>query len=84
MTFVTFYRYAISYNKHVNKQKFRPDMTEYQEIARELLDKLNSESWSNLSKTDVVKIALERFYKDAFPEKHLKRMKRKYFSLMQF
>ncbi len=63
---------------------FRPELTEYEPLLRELSEKLNGESWSNLTKTDIVKIALERFYKDAFPEKALTRMKRKYFSLMQF
>jgi hypothetical protein len=63
------------------KKKFRPDLTEYNGMADDIVAKLNSDSWFCLSKTDVVKIALERFYKDAFPEKNIPKMKRKYFVL---
>jgi|GEM_PF-4609785 len=63
---------------------FRPDLTQYDNLALELAAKLNRDSWQVLSKTDVVKIALERFYKDAFPGKLLPRMKRRYFILCKF
>ena len=66
------------------KVNFRPDLTEYNSMADEIVARLNSDSWSHLSKTDVVKIALERFYKDAFPEKNICKMKRKYFVLCNF
>lgn len=64
--------------------EFRPVLTEYVPMLQELTQKLNGESWTNLSKTDVVKIAIERFYKNAFPEKKIRRMKRKYFILCNF
>jgi hypothetical protein len=73
----------MGYNFYM-KVNFRPDLTEYSGVADEIVARLNSDSWSHLSKTDVVKIALERFYKDAFPGKTLPRMKRKYFILCNF
>lgn len=42
------------------KKQFRPDLTEYEWLVEVLTEKLNEESLAKMSKTDAVKICIER------------------------
>lgn len=46
---------------------FRPDLTNYEMYVEVLADKLNEESLFKMSKTDAVKIAIEKALEKACP-----------------
>jgi hypothetical protein len=66
----------------MNKQ-FRPNLTEYEWCAELLAEKLNEESLNKMSKTDAVKIALERALQSLCPEVIVDK-KRKLYQTLKF
>ena len=63
----------------------RPDLTSHEQLIKELTQKINDESLYSLSDTDIVKIAAERMWKQAFPDRELpKNLKRKRYVHLQF
>jgi len=48
-------------------KRFRPDLTEYEWCVAVLTEKLNEESLLKMSKTDAVKIAIERALQNYCP-----------------
>ena len=47
---------------------FRPDLTNYDHYIQILTDKLNEESLFKMSKTDAVKIAIEKALQNLVPD----------------
>lgn len=60
------------------KNKFRPDLTEYEWLVEVLTEKLNEESFVRMSKTDAVKICIERAIEKLSPEIKFKKTRKKY------
>jgi hypothetical protein len=56
---------------------FRPDLTTHAGMIEELRRLLNRDAVYPLSATDVCKIAVEKMFKNAHPEKVIVRMPRK-------
>lgn len=52
-------------NSMKSSHQWRPDLTSYETIAREIADRINEEALYALTETDIVKLALERMWKDA-------------------
>jgi len=50
------------------RKKFRPDLTEYEIYIMALADCLNEQSAFKMSKTDAVKLAIERAVKTILPD----------------
>ena len=63
--------------------QFRPDLTDYEWVADILAEKLNEESISKMSKTDAVKIALERAIQTLCPDVVVAK-KRKLYQVLGF
>lgn len=64
---------------------WRPELTSHEQIAIEICQKTNEEALYQLTETDIVKLALERMWKDAYPDKELPRgLKRKKYIRLQF
>lgn len=60
------------------KKQFRPDLTEYAWLVEVLTEKLNDESITKMSKTDAVKICIERAVEKLSPEIKFKKTRKKY------
>ena len=60
------------------KKQFRPDLTEYEWLVEVLTEKLNEESINKMSKTDAVKICIERAVEKLSPEIKFKKTRKKY------
>lgn len=60
---------------------FRPDLTDYELLIMALVDKLNEKSVHKMSKTDAVKIAIEKAVNKILPDITIKPKRKKYISL---
>lgn len=58
--------------------KFRPDLTEYEVYIMALVDKLNENAVYKMSKTDAVKLAIEKAVKNILPEIVIKPQRKRY------
>ncbi len=64
-----------------SKKKFRPDLSDYEIYILALVDKLNEEALYPLSKTDAVKLAIEKACKSVLPDVEIKPRRKKYIRL---
>jgi hypothetical protein len=65
--------------------KWRPDLTSHEQIAQDVAAKVNAEALYQLTETDICKLALERFWRDAHPGEELPAgLKRKRYIRLQF
>jgi len=62
-------------------KKFRPDLTDYEIYVLALADKLNEDSAFRMSKTDAVKLAIEKAVKNLLPDVVIKPKRKRYVSL---
>ena len=58
--------------------KFMPDLTEYEVYIMALVDKLNENAVYKMSKTDAVKLAIEKAVKNILPEIVIKPQRKRY------
>ena len=65
------------------KKKFRPDLSEYEIYVLALVDKLNEKALYPMSKTDAVKLAIERACKTILPDITIK-PKRKHYEPLDY
>jgi hypothetical protein len=63
------------------KNKFRPDLSEYEIYVLALVDKLNEKSIFPMSKTDAVKLAIEKACKTILPDIIIKPKRKRYIKL---
>lgn len=63
--------------------KFRPDLTEYEVYVEILADKLNERSLLKMSKTDAVKIAIEKVLERVAPDVKVDK-RRKLYQTLEF
>ena len=62
---------------------YRPDLTEYESIIEILTDKLNEQALFKMSKTDAVKIAIEKALEKVVPDVVINK-KRKIYQTLNF
>ena len=60
------------------KRVFRPDLTEYLVYVETLVDRLNESSVYKMSKTDAVKMAIEKALKNLMPDIIVKPKRKRY------
>ena len=60
------------------RKKFRPDLTDYEIYVMALVDKLNERALYPMSKTDAVKLAIERACKTILPDVVIKPKRTRY------
>ena len=60
------------------KNKFQPDLTEYEIYVMALVDKLNENSIHKMSKTDAVKMEIEKAVKNILPDVEIKPIRKRY------
>ena len=60
------------------KNKFRPDLSEYEIYVMALVDRLNEDSAFKMSKTDAVKLAIEKAVKSILPDVVIKPKRKRY------
>lgn len=60
------------------KNKFRPDLSDYEIYVMALVDKLNEDSAFKMSKTDAVKLAIEKAVKNLLPDVVIKSKRKRY------
>lgn len=65
----------------MKRKKFRPDLSDYEIYVEALLDKLNEESMFRMSKTDAVKLAIEKVVKNLLPNIIIKPKRKRYVRL---
>lgn len=64
------------------RKKFRPDLSGYYEILTiALVEKLNENSILKMSKTDAVKMAIERAAQNILPDLEIKPKRKRYIRL---
>jgi len=63
------------------RKKFRPDLTDYDFLIMALVDKLNENGVYRMSKTDAVKIAIEKAVKNILPDIVVKPKRKRYIRL---
>ena len=63
------------------KKKFRPDLSDYEVYVLALVDRLNEDGVSKMSKTDAVKLAIEKAVKELLPDVVIKRKRKSYISI---
>jgi hypothetical protein len=63
------------------KKKFRPDLSEYEIYIMALVDKLNENAVFKMSKTDAVKMAIEKAVKTILPDVVIKPKRKRYETL---
>lgn len=63
------------------KKKFRPDLTEYEIYVMALVDRLNEDSVFKMSKTDAVKLAIEKAVKNILPDVVIKPKRKQYIKI---
>ncbi len=61
--------------------KFRPDLTEYRVYVDVLLERLNEESIYRMSRTDLMKLLIEKAMKNYCPDVVVKSKRKKYIRL---
>lgn len=62
-------------------KKFRPDLSDYEIYIMALADKLNEDSAFKMSKTDAVKMAIEKAVKSVLPDIVIKPKRKRYITL---
>lgn len=65
------------------KKKFRPDLSDCELYVMALVDKLNEDAIFPMSKTDAVKMAIEKAVKNILPDVVIK-PKRKRYEILKF
>ena len=60
---------------------FRPDLSDYEIYIMALVDKLNEEALYPMSKTDAVKLAIEKACKSLLPDVVIKPKRKRYIKL---
>lgn len=65
----------------MSDSKFRPDLTEYDSFVEILRDVLNETGAYHMSKTDVVKIAIERLLESYAPQVKIVKTRKLYIRL---
>ncbi len=60
------------------KNTFRPDLTEYEIYIMALVDKLNEDAIYKITKTDAVKMAIEKAVKNVLPDVVIKPKRKRY------
>lgn len=65
----------------MKRKKFRPDLTDYEILIMALVDKLNEDSVYKMSKTDAVKLAVEKVIKTVLPDIEIKPKRKRYITL---
>ena len=63
------------------KNKFRPDLSDYEIYIMALVDKLNENAVNKMSKTDAVKMAIEKAVKNVLPDIEIKPKRKRYVTL---
>lgn len=63
------------------KRTFRPDLTDYIPYIEALTDKLNEDGLEKMSRTDAVKIAIERSAEKLLPSLVINKIRKKYIRL---
>ena len=63
------------------KKKFRPDLSDYEIYVMALVDKLNEDALFKMSKTDAVKMAIEKAVKNVLPDVIIKPKRKRYETL---
>ena len=62
-------------------KKFRPDLSDYEIYIMALVDKLNESAAFKMSKTDAVKMAIEKAVKSILPDIIIKPKRKRYIKL---
>lgn len=62
----------------MGKKKFRPDVSDYEVYIMALVDKLNENALYPMSKTDAVKLAIEKACKNVLPDVVIKPKRKRY------
>lgn len=65
----------------MRKKKFRPDLSDYEIYIMALVDRLNESSVLKMSKTDAVKMAIEKAVKNVLPDVEIKPKRKRYVTL---
>jgi len=65
----------------MRKKKFRPDLSDYEIYIMALVDRLNENSVLKMSKTDAVKMAIEKAVKNVLPDVEIKPKRKRYVTL---
>jgi len=60
------------------RRKSRPDLSDYEILIMALVDKLNENAVYKMSKTDAVKIAIEKAVKNVLPDVVIKPKRKRY------
>jgi hypothetical protein len=63
------------------KKTFRPDLSEYEVYVMALVDKLNEDAAFKMSKTDAVKLAIEKAVRNLLPDVEIKPKRKRYIVL---
>lgn len=63
------------------RRKFRPDLSDYDFLIMALVDKLNADGVYKMSKTDAVKIAIEKAVKTVLPDVVIKPKRKRYIKI---
>ena len=63
------------------RNKFRPDLTDYEIYVMALVDRLNEDSVFKMSKTDAVKFAIEKAVKNVLPDVVIKPKRKRYIKI---
>ena len=63
------------------KRKFRPDLSDYEIYVMALVDELNKESAYRMTKTDAVKLAIEKAVRTLLPDIVIKPQRKRYIRL---
>jgi hypothetical protein len=63
------------------KKKFRPDLSDYEIYVMALVDRLNEDAVYKMSKTDAVKMAIEKAVKNLVPDVEIKPKRKRYIAL---
>ena len=67
--------------RSMRKKKFRPDLSDYEIYIMALVDRLNENSVLKMSKTDAVKMAIEKAVKNVLPDVEIKPKRKRYVTL---
>lgn len=68
----------------MNKKKYRPDLSDYEIYISVLTEKLNEESLLKMSKTDCIKLLIEKAMKNYCPNIIIVGKKRKQYQTLNF
>lgn len=65
----------------MKRKKFRPDLSDYELYVMALVDRLNESAIYKMSKTDAVKMAIEKAVKNLLPDVEIKPKRKRYVTL---